>query len=1050
MCLLIPHYEFDKNANSINVGTTVLVILISLATIGVCVFCAVTSVAALFIFGEVQKMRKTTQKLLSLLLAMAMILSVFSGVTFGSSISAQAAENPLPPEETLLGDRHEDSQLNYGAFVSGDYSYEILPDGTCAITGYNGNETNLTIPSVIDGYSVTKIDGAAFCDEFSLTGIIIPEGVTSIGDWAFSGCGGLTEIILPDSITTIGDGVFRSCNSLTEVIIPNSVISIGVRAFGECYSLTEMMIPEGVISIGAGAFSCCESLNKITISESVISIGSSVFEGCINLEEITIHPDNPAYTSDGSVLFSKDMQVLIAAPTVTGTYIIPDGVTTIGDSAFCNSNLREIIFPDSVTSIEGWAFDRCQGLTEVILPNGVTSIGHWAFARCYNLTKVAIPDSVISVGSCVFEECDNLEYYVYDNAMYLGNEENPYALLTGVVDSSAESIHIPEGVITIGNSAFDGCNGLNEVILPNSITSIGDFAFYCCDSLTNIILPNSITLIGEDAFAACSNLTEISIPSGVTGIGAGAFEGCYNLKNLEVHPDNSAYTSVNSVLFSKDMQVLVAAPSVSGNYTVPNGVTTIGDRAFDGCRRLHRIVLPNSVTTIGYRAFTNSLSSITFLGDAPQFDDEIFNGTVTAYYPAGNSTWTEDKLQDYGGFVTWETNTKLEVRVIFRDWDETLLDIQYVPYGQMPVAPADPIRNSDSEQYHYRFIGWDHELVVVTEDMVYTAIYELITVPTLTLKSPTLEFKDMITVNAMFTAENIEDVVEMGMITYTEKVDEWSVETAAHVIPGTSYDATTGRYIAHSQGINAKYLGDTVYLACYAKLTDGSYVYTKLAPYSPVQYATNQLKNSTDTKLKQLVAAMLNYGAEAQLFFGHNTDAPANATLTDEQKLLPEAYRADMVASVPAVDAAKQGIFANNKGFSKRYPTISFEGAFCINYFFKPNYAPVGDITLYYWNEAEFEAASVLTKENASGTLTLALEDSGEYRGDIEGIAAKNLSEAVYVAAVYSDGTTEWTSGVLGYSIGAYCSSQSSKGAAVAALAEATAVYGYHAKQFFT
>ena len=324
-----------------------------------------------------------------------------------------------------------------------------------------------------------------------------------------------------------------------------------------------------------------------------------------------------------------------------------------------------------------------------------------------------------------------------------------------------------------------------------------------------------------------------------------------------------------------------------------------------------------------------------------------------------------------------------------------------------------------------------------------------IMIPTLTLKSPTLEFKDMITVNAMFTAENIEDVVEMGMITYKEKVDQWNVETAAHVIPGTSYDAATGRYIAHSQGINAKYLGDTVYLACYAKLTDGSYVYTKLAPYSPVQYATSQLKNSTNVQLKQLVAAMLNYGAQAQLFFGHNTDNLANATLTDEQKALPEAYCEDMVGAVPAASAEKQGIFANNKGFAKRYPAISFEGAFCINYFFTPNYAPVGDITLYYWNEAEFEAASVLTKENASGTLTLALEDSGEYRADIEGIAAKNLSEAVYVAAVYSDGTTEWTSGVLGYSIGAYCSSQSSKGAAVAALAEATAVYGYHAKAYF-
>ena len=321
--------------------------------------------------------------------------------------------------------------------------------------------------------------------------------------------------------------------------------------------------------------------------------------------------------------------------------------------------------------------------------------------------------------------------------------------------------------------------------------------------------------------------------------------------------------------------------------------------------------------------------------------------------------------------------------------------------------------------------------------------------PTLTLKSPTLEFKDMITVNAMFTAENIEDVVEMGMITYKESVETVSVDTADHVVPGTTYDQNTGRYIAHSQGIHAKYLGDTVYLACYAKLTDGSYVYTKLAPYSPVQYAASQLKNSSDVKLKQLVAAMLNYGAEAQLFFGHNVENLANASLTEEQKALPESYREDMVNAVPAASAEKQGIFANNKGFSKRYPAISFEGAFCINYFFKPNYTPVGDITLYYWKEADFAAADVLTAENASGSMTLAPEDSGEYRGDILGISAKSLSEAVYVAAVYSDGTTTWTSGVLGYSIGAYCSGQSAKGAEVAALAEATAVYGYHAKAYF-
>ena len=321
--------------------------------------------------------------------------------------------------------------------------------------------------------------------------------------------------------------------------------------------------------------------------------------------------------------------------------------------------------------------------------------------------------------------------------------------------------------------------------------------------------------------------------------------------------------------------------------------------------------------------------------------------------------------------------------------------------------------------------------------------------PVLTLKSPTLEFKDMITVNAMFTAENLDNVVEMGMITYTQKVDVWSVDTANHVISGTTYDETTGRYIAHSQGIHAKYLGDTVYLAVYAKLNNGSYVYSKLASYSPVQYATNQLKNSADLKLKQLVVAMLNYGAAAQTHFNHNVLELANGGLTSEQIGLPESYRSDMVSTVASPSVDKQGVFVNNKGFAKKYPSISFEGAFCINYFFTPSYVPVDGITLYYWNAADYESAEVLTVQNASGSMKMDGQGTGEYRGDLTGISAKTLSEAVYVAAVYSDGTSTWSSGVLGYSIGAYCASQSTKGGTIADLAMATAVYGYQAKQYF-
>lgn len=342
--------------------------------------------------------------------------------------------------------------------------------------------------------------------------------------------------------------------------------------------------------------------------------------------------------------------------------------------------------------------------------------------------------------------------------------------------------------------------------------------------------------------------------------------------------------------------------------------------------------------------------------------------------------------------------------------------------------------------------------LVVNWDKTLTLSYttgDVITAPTLTLKAPTLEFKDMICITAFYTAENISGVQEMGMITYSSEVDLWSVDTAEHVIPGAIYDPVSRRYRSSSQGIHAKYLGDTVYLAVYAKLSDGAYVYSKLASYSAVQYATNQLQNSTDAGLKQLVVAMLNYGAAAQTHFDHNLSALANASLSIDQKALPNAYNSDMVSTVVSASVSKQGSFANNQGFAKRYPAVSFEGAFCINYFFTPNYEPVDGITLYYWNIADYNAASVLTADNASGSIKLEGSGTGEYRGDILGISAKNLSDAVYVAATYESNGTTWTSGVLGYSIGAYCAGQSAKGGTIANLAMATAVYGYHAKQYF-
>ena len=326
---------------------------------------------------------------------------------------------------------------------------------------------------------------------------------------------------------------------------------------------------------------------------------------------------------------------------------------------------------------------------------------------------------------------------------------------------------------------------------------------------------------------------------------------------------------------------------------------------------------------------------------------------------------------------------------------------------------------------------------------------DTLVVPTLTLKSPALEFKDMIRIAAYFTVSDMSDVEQMGMITYKTNVTDVSVETAKNVIPGYVYDSNTGYYYVTSEGIHAKYLGDTYYMAAYAKLTDGSYVYSKLAPYSPKTYAYNQLKGNNAT-LKSLMVAMLNYGATAQYYFGYNTDNYVNKDLTAEQKALVTKYSASLVNSSTTVDSSKVGIFTNNGGFSKRSPAVSFEGAFCINYFFTPSNTPDNDnVRLYYWTEEAYDGVYVMKPANASGSIMMVNDGTGVYHAVIDGIAAKDINRTIYVAAGYNCNGTSYCTGVLPYSIGTYCVSKASTTGTIQPLAKATAVYGYYAQQLF-
>ena len=318
-------------------------------------------------------------------------------------------------------------------------------------------------------------DGRKLLDARRVQGVyyIIKDRTKIICDGAFYYCSALAEVVIPNSVTSIGNCAFANCNALSNIAIPDSVTSIGNYAFSSCCSLSDIIIPDSVENVGNGAFQYCSLLECISIPKSVICLNGNPF--CNWNGKLECLSSSFIYEDD--VLFNmKKSEIISFRKQKIESYIIPDSVTSIGDSAFsgCHS-LSNIVIPNSVTSIGNYAFSSCCSLSGVIIPDSVTSIGNDSFRDCSSLSNIVIPDSVSNIGNYAFTLCTSLS-----------------------------NIVIPDSVTSIGTGAFSDCTSLSKIVIPDGVTSIGYCAFSRCYSLSNIVIPDSVTSIGEEAFGGCS------------------------------------------------------------------------------------------------------------------------------------------------------------------------------------------------------------------------------------------------------------------------------------------------------------------------------------------------------------------------------------------------------------------------------------------------------------------------------------------------------------------------------------------------------------------
>lgn len=405
---------------------------------------------------------------------------------------------------------------------------------------------------------ITKGDPALSGD------LVIPDElggapVKEIGQSAFSNNQNITSVTFPEALDEIGSYAFANCDGFTSVTVPDSVTYVSTSAFAGCNNVVSVTLGNGLTDIGNRAFASNTSLKDIDFGNSLEIIGQEAFYGCTVLE----------------------------------TVVIPDNVKTIGQNAFDHCTvLDSVTLGNGLTQICRQTFYACK-FTEIVIPDSVEIIDKEAFQGS-NVKRITIGKGVKDIGDA-FSSCKKIEFVSID-------EENPY------YSSDNEGVIFNKDKTTL--IKFPLKNQTESYEIPDGVKAIDALAFKDIITLQSVSMPDSLENIGEKAFLDCTKLKDVTLGSGLKKIGYRAFDNCKELTNVYYTGDVAGWCSIyfvdtysNPKCYAKNLYI--NGKKVEGELVIPDGLTSIGDYAFEKCTQITYLTIPDSVKYIGKYAFAN-------------------------------------------------------------------------------------------------------------------------------------------------------------------------------------------------------------------------------------------------------------------------------------------------------------------------------------------------------------------------------------------------------------------------------------------------------------